>query len=74
MISRTTFCSAQASVMRFARTRPMAGHLAQPLGFRLDDIEHLLAERPHQLAPVLKHLPNSYCKFYNHIQQCHYPN
>ena len=51
-----------------------AGHLAQPLGFRLDDIEHLLAERPHQLAPVLKHLPNSYCKFYNHIQQCHYPN
>ena len=52
MISRTTFCSAQASMMRPARTRPMPSDLAQPLGRRLDDVEHVRAERPHQLAGV----------------------
>ena len=52
MISRTTFCSAQASVIRFARTFPDAGHLAQPFRLRFDDIEHLFAERANQLAGV----------------------
>ena len=31
---------------------PDAGHLAQPFRLGLDDIEHLLAERPHQLAGI----------------------
>ena len=29
---------------------------------------------PLQRSQVLKHLPNLYCKIYNYIQQCHYPN
>ena len=48
MISRTTFCSAQASVMRLAN----AGYLSQPVGLCLDDIEHLLPKRLHHLFGV----------------------
>ena len=52
MISRTTFCSAQASVIRFARTFPMPLTSRRRSGLGLDHIEHLLAERPDQLAGV----------------------
>jgi hypothetical protein len=44
MISRTPFCSAQASVMRLARTVPMPVTLRSPIGLGLDDVEDLLAE------------------------------
>ena len=50
MISRTIFCSAQAAVMRRARTGPDAIDLAHPIGLGLDDVEHRLAEG-------LDHLP-----------------
>ena len=52
MISRTTFCSAQARVMRLARTGPMPVDLPQPRGFRLDGVENLLAERLDELLRV----------------------
>src|SRR6266700_2999819 len=51
MISRTAFCSAQAAVMRPARTGPMPS--MQAIRLRLDDVEDLLAEGPQQLlGPV----------------------
>ncbi len=52
MISRTTFCSAQASTIRLARTGADAVHLPQATGLRLDHVEYLLAERPDELPGV----------------------
>ena len=52
MISRTIFCSAQASVMRLARTGANPGHLTKPIRLGLDDVEHLLPERLHHLLGV----------------------
>ena len=52
MISRTTFCSAQASVMRLARTGPMPVDLTQAIRLRFDDVENLLAEGTDQLLAV----------------------
>ena len=52
MISRTTFCSAPGVGDPLRPNPADAGHLAQPLGLRLDDVEHLFAERPDQLAGV----------------------
>src|SRR6266487_3336679 len=50
MISRTAFCSAQAAVMRPARTGPMPS--MQAIRLRLDDVEDLLAEGPQQLLGI----------------------
>ncbi len=50
MISRTTFCSAQAAVMRPARTD--AVHLLQAIRLCLDDIEHLVAEGAQELLGI----------------------
>ena len=44
MISRTIFCSAQASVMRLARTGPMPVTSRSRSRFGLDDVEDLLAK------------------------------
>ena len=52
MISRMIFCSAQAAVMRLARTGADARDLTQALWLRLDRIEHLLAEGAHQLLGI----------------------
>ena len=52
MISRTIFCSAQAATIRPARTGPMPVNFPQPIGLRLDDVEHLLAESAQQLLGV----------------------
>ena len=52
MISRTIFCSAQASVIRLARTCADPRHLAQSIGFSLDDVEDLLPERLDHLLGV----------------------
>ena len=52
MISRTTFCSAQASVMRLARTGPMPVTSRRRSGSASIDVEHLLAEGPDQLLGV----------------------
>ena len=52
MISRTIFCSAQALCDALGAHRPDAGHLAQAIGFGLDDVEHLLAECLDQLPGV----------------------
>ena len=52
MISRTAFCSAQAARMPAARTRPMPSTSRSRGGRRLDDVEHLVAERADQLLGV----------------------
>ena len=52
MISRTTFCSAQASVIRFARTFPMPVTSRSRSGSASIDIEHLFAEGADQLSGV----------------------
>ena len=52
MISRTTFCSAQAVAMRFARTRSDAVHFPQAVRLRLDDVEYLVAESSQQFLGV----------------------
>jgi hypothetical protein len=60
MISRTAFCSAQAAVMRLARTGPMPSTSRsrsgvasmQPVGRRLNNVEHLLAEGAQELLGV----------------------
>ena len=52
MISRTIFCSAQARGDALGAHRPDAVDLAQPIGLGLDDVEHVLAERLHQLLGV----------------------
>ena len=52
MISRITFCSAQPATMRCGPLRADPGHLAQPLRRLLDEVEHRLAERAHQLLGV----------------------
>src|SRR6185312_11904986 len=51
MISRTAFCSAQAAVMRLARTGPMPS-TSRRVRCRLDNIEHLLAEDAQELLGV----------------------
>ena len=51
MISRTIFCSAQASVIAW-RDGADARHLAQAVGLGLDNIEHLLPERLDHLLGV----------------------
>ena len=52
MISRTTFCSAQAATMRLRPHRADPVDLAQAVGLRLDHVEYLLAEGPDQLLGV----------------------
>ena len=52
MISRTAFCSAQAAVMRLARTRTDAVNLTQSVRRRLNNIEHPLAEGAQELLGV----------------------
>ena len=52
MISRTIFCSAQAAVIRLARTGPMPVTSLQALRLGFDRVEHLLAERAYQLLGV----------------------
>jgi hypothetical protein len=47
MISRTTFCSAQASAMRSDPS-----HLPQTIRLDFDRVEHSLAECPNELARV----------------------
>lgn len=51
MISRTTFCSAQASTIRLAHGAD-AVHLPQPSRLRLNHIEDLLGEGPDELLRV----------------------
>jgi hypothetical protein len=50
MISRTTFCSAQAAVMRLARTGP-AVHFLEVLGFCLDGWLLVLSFRGYEGEP-----------------------
>ena len=52
MISRTIFCSAQASVMRLARTGPMPVTSRRRSGSASIDVEHLLAESLDQLFGI----------------------
>src|SRR6476660_8853790 len=52
MISRTAFCSAQAAVMRFARTGPMPSTSRSRSGVRLNNVEHFLAERAQEFLGV----------------------
>src|SRR5271168_3137171 len=52
MISRTIFCSAQAAVMRPARTGPIPSTSRRRSGFRLDHVEYLVAEGPQQLLGI----------------------
>jgi hypothetical protein len=52
MISRTAFCSAQAAVMRLARTGPMPSTSRSRSGVASIMSKHLLAERAQQLPGV----------------------
>ena len=52
MMSRMTFCSAQASLIRLPALGADAVHLLQSGGFLFDDVEDLLAELVHELLGV----------------------
>ena len=52
MISRMTFCSAQASLIRCRRLGPMPSTSSSRADSCLDDVEDLLAELVHQLLGV----------------------
>jgi hypothetical protein len=57
MISRTIFCSAQASVMAFGSDGPDARHFAKPVRLGFDDVENLVRKRLDHLLGVDR--PNS---------------
>jgi hypothetical protein len=57
MISRTIFCSAQASVMAFGPDGPDARHFAKPVRLGFDDVENLVRKRLDHLLGVDR--PNS---------------
>ena len=52
MISRTTFCSAQASVIRCRPYGADAVYFAQAPGLFFDDVEHAFTKCPDQLAGI----------------------